>query len=670
MKTKLLVISFLITMFFMVGCGDQITNETYTEAVTDGRLIGSIHGVVTDGNTNARLNTIQVWWLADGQIDSTLTDILGYYSIPNLPPGSYEITFSGKNNYAINRVTVNVPTLQQIGIVDQPTEKDFYYSITQDMDLYKMNAALTGVVYTMQNDENINTASGVTVIADFSNYDISPDKYTVTTGGDGVFLFNNIPATQSVFLQTMPFNDSSYGYGVTTALVSLIPNGTANAGNIILTITPATPFIIQNNYENDDFGLTDDIVVTFSKAMDTSTFDILLESSNYGTVEFRATWNNDITLTIDPYVALQANELYFLSMSGKSQDNNSFTGNYEFQTQEGIEFVWTNLERVDGVFDQFPIDSNLEITFSKRVDLNNYNGDVKLYDQSFAAVSVESSLSADSTTVIINPLYNLEPGQDYILNYTVYSTIDGDFDSGTFNFQTAGDITPPDQVTGFVLDMGDGWFADWNTTLITFKWNTVANADGYIIYAKDSYNNSDLIQVASFDAQDYLTEQNETVDLRMYPQFDYYVDDGIQTPFTGDIEITFKILAYNYAGEGAFSSAIVVTDQTAPTGLITQDSSSNNFSTTDTKIFTITFLSNEYLDSTVPTYAFIENGGDRSYVLPSSAVTFKWDSGMMSGLFTITVPASKNGSGDNFVTIAFKDSSGNNLEQSILITLF
>ncbi|MCH8070289.1 MAG: Ig-like domain-containing protein, partial [Candidatus Marinimicrobia bacterium] len=539
----------------------------------------------------------------------------------------------------------------------------------QNVDLYKKDATLIGVIYAEQDDENTNLADGVTVIADFNNYDISPDEFTTTTDTGGVFSFSNLPATPNVNIRTMPFNDGTNDYAVTSRSLSLIPGGTANVGNLILTIASSTPFIVQNNFENNDFGLTENIVVTFSKAMDASTFDISLFSFSYGNVEFESSWSNSITLTIDPYVLLQANTNYTLSLSGKSLDNNNFSDTYSFATQEGIQFVKTNLENVDGVFKEFPVDSNIELTFSMAVDLSNYNGYVRLYDESNALVSTEQSLSTDSLTVIIDPLYDLEAGQGYTMNYVVHSYIEGDYDSDSFPFQSATDITIPAQVTGFAIDMGDSWKADWNTTSITFKWSRVTGVDGYRIYAKDNHNNSDFVRVGSFSAQDYVTEQSGTVSLPS--QFDYYADDGIQTPFSNSTEITFKIAAYNDAGEGTFSSALIVKDETGPTGnLFGQSGSANNSFGTSEIEFTITFSASEYLDgNATPSVSFIETGGDPNYKLPSSAVSFEWDNDLMRGVFTITVPAGKDGSGDIFTASAFKDNSGNTGE-SLDMTLY
>lgn len=646
-----------------MSCGDEITKYV-DNSETDGRVIGSINGVVADANTNERLGDIVVSWCKEGKIKETKTNSLGYYAISDLSPGYYEITFSGKSDYAVARVTVIIPTLQEIGIYNLPTDEDFYHSEKMDMDLYRLNAGLTGVVWVKQDDENTNLANAVTVIADFNSYDISPDEYNAVTDSVGVFTFDSLPATPSVNLRTMPYYDGSYDYSVQTASATLIPNGTANSGDIILTIAPSTPFIVQNNFENDDFLLTDDIVITFSKLMNTNSFDIELWSDNYGNVEFEETWSNNITLTIDPYVALQANETYWLSLNGESQDNNSFSETLDFETQEGIEFVWTNLERIDGVFDEFPIDSNIVITFTMEVDLNNYSGYVNLYDKDNAVVL--TSLSTDSTTLIIDPYYNLEPEQDYTLDYKVYSYIEGDYDFDLINFETASDDTIPAQVSGFAVDMGDDWTADWNTTSITFKWNTVGNADSYRIYAKDNGDNTDLVRVALFSAQDYVTDQSGTVYLSSYPQFDYYDDDGIQTPFTNGTEITFQIVAYNDVGEGTFSDAVVVKDETAPTISISQDGSADNTTGENAEFVVDLDYQIEYCSSTNnPTFTLVEYGGDPDYVLPSSAIVWVWDPDLRDGQATVTVPDGKCGAGDMLITTV-SDNSGNTSDPDTL----
>jgi len=283
---------------------------------------------------------------------------------------------------------------------------------------------------------------------------------------------------------------------------------------------------------------------------------------------FVSSWTNDITLTIDPLVTLQASTTYSLSLSGESQDNNSFSASLSFIT--------------------------------------------------------ESSQIADTTA--------------------------------------------PAQVTGFAVDEEGDWTADYNTTSITFKWNTVDGADAYIVWASDNQYNPNLITVGVFEHMDYVTDQSGTVVLPS--QFDYYDDDGIQTPFTSGTELTFQIVAVNDAGEGTYSASVTVGDETSPVVTsFNQSGTADNPDSTSTQSFTVDLSANEYLSGADPTFGFVESGGDTNYVLPNSSVSLDWDSDMMGGTFTVVVPAGKDGSGDEFFITNLKDASENASSDTVRVTL-
>jgi len=655
--TSLICIALLVT-----GCDvKQNLGGGESDNYTDGRVIGTIHGVVKAAHSGARLKDITVTTVVKGETYWVFTNDVGHYAITNLSPGNYELTFSGSDGYAIMSTEENIPTLQEAGVTNMATSEDFHYTTTQDMSLYSLSAGLTGTVYTKQDDENTTLAgAGVTVIANYEEA-FSPSWFSAVTDSNGVYSFSNLPATETNII-TMPFSDGTYDYDVALNEVGLLPGVIVTNDPIILQIATAEPFVLTNNFENDDFGLTESLTMTFSKTMDASSFDITL-SSEYGNVAFESSWTNDITLTIDPLVTLQANTTYSLSLSGDSQDNNSYSDNDNFETLDGIEFISTNLERVDGVFDEFSVTSNIEIMFTMEVDLNNYNGYAALYDDE-GGYLVSTSLSTDSTTLIIDPLYNLEPGQVYTLYWEVYSMIEGDYDDGVVNFVTMSDVTAPAQVTGF----SRGAMADWNTTSLFFMWNTLNGADGYRIYAKDNGDNTDFIRIATYLSGDYVTGQSATVSLPS--QFDYYDDDGIQTPFTGGTELTFQIVAYNDAGEGTYSASVTVGDETSPVVTsFNQSGTADNPDSTSTQSFTVDLSANEYLSGADPTFGFVESGGDTNYVLPNSSVSLDWDSDMMGGTFTVVVPAGKDGSGDEFFITNLKDASENASSDTVRVTL-
>ena len=168
--------------------------------------------------------------------------------------------------------------------------------------------------------------------------------------------------------------------------------------------------------------------------MNQNSFEISLYSYNYGNVQFESSWTNNTTLNIDPLVVLQANTTYYLNIAGSSLDNNNFSGNYVFSTIEGISFISTNLERVDGVFNEFPITSNIELMFSMAIDWGTYGGFVYLYDSYNNVIVGVPTVSTNK--VIFNPTSDLEFNEDYIISWRIYSSIDGDYDSGNIYFST------------------------------------------------------------------------------------------------------------------------------------------------------------------------------------------------------------------------------------------
>ena len=185
-------------MLLLVGCGDD-------SAVPDEDLmvVGTIHGIITDYNTNTRLDSIQMRTISSGKILSTMTDSLGYYSFVDLASGEYEITCYGDSTYAVGNYTAEIPMPHYDYFFREQTEEvlfqqNFHISVIMDINLFGLNAGLTGSVYTKIDNETTTLASGVSIIADFANYEISPDKYYTTTNTSGVFSFVNLPTLSSL----------------------------------------------------------------------------------------------------------------------------------------------------------------------------------------------------------------------------------------------------------------------------------------------------------------------------------------------------------------------------------------------------------------------------------------------------------------------------------------
>ena len=107
-SAKLITIGLIITLF--TSCGKD-ENE---DSDRNDMVIGSVHGIVSDESSNARLDSVNVYWISNGELQSTQTDSLGYYAISELSTGDYEITFSKDGEFATGTVSVTIPSFQDL----------------------------------------------------------------------------------------------------------------------------------------------------------------------------------------------------------------------------------------------------------------------------------------------------------------------------------------------------------------------------------------------------------------------------------------------------------------------------------------------------------------------------------------------------------------------------
>ncbi|UCD38140.1 MAG: Ig-like domain-containing protein [Fidelibacterota bacterium] len=431
----------ILLVISIIGCGRTGTKYEYPPA--DGRVVGVVHGIVQDRNTYEKLGSVAIAYLVDGDIRTVTTDTLGYYYIKDLFSGEYELTVRASSQYAISKVTIYVPTLEDIGAT-MPSGEDFPYSIVENIYMQKKNAGLTGTLYARKNPQELAPASGATVIADFSNWGIEPALYETLTDADGVFTFDqNLPATAYTYIYTLPFTLGGVEYAATASYNRwyLTPEATIIIDDIIVDPAAREPILLYSPSGMTDFPVSGDIQLVFSKAMNTSTFDCELHRDySYGTeLFFDHSWSSDnMTLTIDPYVILRDGTTYALVLSGESEDNAPFDDVITFQTEgvESFELIRTNLEVIDGYYtNEFPVSGNIELEFNMAVDTSGAT--IALRDNStYLNVTCILQLSADEKTITINPVTNLAYGTNHRLYYELYSQ-SGYYDSRSIYFDTA-----------------------------------------------------------------------------------------------------------------------------------------------------------------------------------------------------------------------------------------
>lgn len=418
------------------------TNPTY-----DGRVIGYVHGVVTDAVVGTRLAGVTVTYPQDGTLHTTVTDSTGMYAIAELSEGNYEFSFSyapdsGEVDYAVSKAAVAVTFIAPDTNIYGNSNEDYHISFTRDIGMYPMNSSLTGKVYARPNSGTLYPADSAEVKLDYSNYDISVGEITATTDSTGTYLFENIPSTPDVNVIVLPFSDGDYTYGVETEQVDLVAGGIVIADNIELTIAGDAPLVISNNFTEGFFPVDQDLTLTFSKPMNTETFNIILEREDEDsvivTVQIQDSWNAEaVTLTINPIPQLRIATEYTLIIQGKSQDENEFFETLYFNTTEGIEVLSTNLIEVEGVtLVNFPRDGSIEITFSRTVSINHPGNFLNLIEDYTLVVPITVQWEEDNTKAVITPDIYLKRNTSYNFHYTIYSTYMGDAVSGSIIFYT------------------------------------------------------------------------------------------------------------------------------------------------------------------------------------------------------------------------------------------
>jgi hypothetical protein len=403
----------LVSLMFLMGC-ETDNSVTYSD---EDRVIGTIHGVVTDANDNARMEDVVVKVVQKDLMYTTKTDSLGYYIVKNLYSGNYEATYE-INGYAVSRAYGYIPTVEEV----TNTKLDLNHSEVLDMDLFELNAGMTGKLYKIV-DGNAVAASGVTVIADFTHFDLSPDQYTTTTNASGVYSFSNLPSAPMVAVRTLPYSDGTYAFDATYEEVSLYQNVTVIAPDMPLYITDAPAFVLTSNIE-DGFLISDNIVMTFNKAIDTASFEVYLGIDKAAKTEINSVvWsNNNTTVTINPDENLLIDTGYYVSFFGKSVDGNSFDYDYYFDTQVGIEVTTTNLQIYDG-YNQITATQAIIINFSMPVNTTDPDNYISFSGLGSATPTSFSWSNGDKTLTISAPTGNYLSGDNFTLYIGMTSTI-------------------------------------------------------------------------------------------------------------------------------------------------------------------------------------------------------------------------------------------------------
>lgn len=499
----------------------------------------------------------------------------------------------------------------------------------------------------------------------------------------------NIPT--NTVLTINPRVDFQPGADVELTLNGEAANGVALTSwskDFTVLMGPAS-HVISHSIVDGEVGLNEDLVFTFSEAMDQALVTTTLEGLDV--IHGVQTWSLDSkTMTFNPDVTLVASTEYSVGIDGTTLAGGVLSGgfgdiagandyNIDFTTVGGLRYQWNNLPRVDGSTADVPDSVEIDLHFNLKLNLIA-NGTMVTLENTTVGAPIAIAVTQPTDGVLrIVPNQHLPLDTDYRITYRVFSTLEGD-DTATTNYGGPEPIivfttvaTAP-EACGIVTDVAQAadWSANYNTTDIELTWTRESNANGYYIYARNGdANKNDYFRVKDVaQTDDALQTATISLDSATFEHiFDSRDDsaDDVQTPFEGGDDVLFVVSAYNTLGEGDVSLPATVSDEVGPMDgtFGAASASADNTTGAEDLTFTMRYDANEYLDATVePVVAITEDSdnsgvGDPDYAITDVTAEYTDANGYTYVVLTFTVPAGMNGAGDLVTISGLKDTSGN-----------
>lgn len=541
------------------------------------QVIGTLQGVAYDGNTNAPIEGVTVEVMKNGE-KVTATSTVDGFTLTEFPSGEYTLTFK-KEGYTTVVAEENVP--QWSG--QQSTVKgggNYYVTRTVNPVLYTMDGAVSGTVFKDVSGKKL-PASGVKVVLSYDSpntsaentdgrsYGITPNSYEATTNSDGMFSFSAVPAAP-VSLYLPGFNDGTTDFSGFSLNLSLVPGQTYSMGERVVYSANSAPAVVEASTNSTNMKMEPDanITLTFNTDLDQAkSFFQFFDNWSGEEIDVAVSYAKGLTtVSLDPQELLKVGNQYRIYYEVYSTTGMKSSSNYYFNTVDGIEYVNSNLEETQGNFTEaFGVADNIVLTFNIAPNeaITLTDGYVNLYDNN-TGYKVDATVTFSGNTVTINPVENLKEDNSYSVQFRVYSSYPDDSYANTYYFSTVNNTVAPATAPTMTIDMGTDWKANYNTTSVTFEFSRIANAESYEVWAKDSYKNSDWVRISTpSDAADYSQATLQTVNTSLPWFFDYFEDDGYQTPFSYGTTVSYKMRAVNDAGYGPWSAVVTIKDETA-----------------------------------------------------------------------------------------------------------
>ena len=426
---KLALFAGLILILAVIGCeSDPVLSPAVPDSDTEGRIVGTIQGTVTDGSNQALLEGVEVTTTSSDAHISTLTDATGHYAFTNLDPGHYVLTFvfpetDGEtkavyDHYAVGRMEEYVITLDELTEDDLSHDGDFYYEVDGSIDLYPLIGGATGRVYKVENDWSTVFAANVAVVADFDGSTIVDQEFYGTTDANGIYTFANLPAGLDGYVRTVPFHDGTHGYSEESEYLELRTVNFATPDDIYVYVSTGTDDILANNFNDRGVAPTANLEITFAndQVIDSYEFELRVNGSVWPVTP---TWTGLTMVSLDPVADMPEGASCYLYMNGYRFDFWTTGGDVPFVVSNNFEDI------------PFPLEGNLVFGFSEPMDASTF-----VVELEYGNLTIDLSWNAAFTELTVDPELPLEDDDSYRITVEGKNAEGVSLDEDAFYFNT------------------------------------------------------------------------------------------------------------------------------------------------------------------------------------------------------------------------------------------
>jgi hypothetical protein len=261
-------------------------------------------------------------------------------------------------------------------------------------------------------------------------------------------------------------------------------------------------------------------------------------------------------------------------------------------------------------------------------------------------LGVATTWDSTNTQLTVTPVGGmLATGQTYQLQYTVRALSGGQTNGTlTFTVRPANAMPPSMPVQNLKVVSPMMMKYDYSTSSVSLSWDMLTDAGGYHVYGKDTATSPVYVLLSSISNPATTTANINSLS-------SYFGTSGYALSFGN--KVTLAVVATDKAGNEApltMASTVDLSDNTLPTVTFpSQAVSANNTASATAKMVTYSVQFSEPMQTSTTPQLSLMNA--------SVTFTFAWQ-GTQTGVFTLTVPAMTDGSGQTQITGA-RDTSGN-----------